>query len=67
MSPKLRRTLAAMLACTMTAALATQPKIRYPETKQVEHYDTYHGIKVARSLPLAGRGCQEISRGRCLG
>jgi prolyl oligopeptidase len=46
MSPKLRRTLAAMLACTMTAALAAQPKIRYPETKQVEHYDTYHGIKV---------------------
>jgi prolyl oligopeptidase len=46
MSPKLRRTLAAMLACTMTAALAAQPKIRYPETKQVEHYDIYHGIKV---------------------
>jgi prolyl oligopeptidase len=46
MSPKLRQTLAAMLACTMTAALAAQPKIRYPETKQVEHYDTYHGIKV---------------------
>jgi len=31
----------------MTPILVAQPKIRYPETRQVEHYETYHGIKVA--------------------
>lgn len=36
----------AMLALTMVSSLTAQQKIRYPETKRVEHYDVYHGIQV---------------------
>ncbi|MCS7166408.1 MAG: prolyl oligopeptidase family serine peptidase [Gemmatales bacterium] len=35
------------LMLAMSAAIFAQAPLRYPETKQVEVYDIYHGIKVA--------------------
>ncbi|MCS7014574.1 MAG: prolyl oligopeptidase family serine peptidase [Gemmatales bacterium] len=35
-----------ILMLAMSVSLLAQGQLRYPETKQVEHYDTYHGIKV---------------------
>jgi prolyl oligopeptidase len=42
------RTIAATLALAFACqAVAVAQKIQYPSTKKVEHWDTYHGVKVA--------------------
>ena len=41
------------------------PRLDYPQTKKVDHVDTYHGVAGARPLPLA-RG-RQLGRDRRVG
>ena len=46
---------AAVLASAALLAQQVSKPLSYPRTKTVDHVDTYHGTKVAGSVPLARR------------
>ena len=59
---------AVVLAGAGAFAQQAAPRLDYPQTRKVDHVDTYHGVRGARPVPLA-RGRQlgrdgAVGRGR---